>query len=389
VGTLLNDTADIRGSSSLLKKSSHPEMKKLLTLAIIAALAGGGWFAKKRDWFGLFQQSKETTQEDIPTAVAEKKDIDFSIQISGDVMPDTQLDVKTEVGGRIKALHVEPGDTVKAGDLLVEIDDMDILSELDSAKTEIDGATLSVTKSERNFERAKDLFESKLISQEAFDNLSSELDLARNSHTKAQKKMQLVQDKLTKTKVMAPTDGTVLTVPVVEGQVAIAAASVNSGTALMSIANLSKLIVETHVNQVDVSKLAIKQQVKLLAESLKDEEMQAEITFIAPVATIRNGIKGFTVRAAIQVVTTRMRPGMTVQMTIPIAHAGDAVSVPISAVFKGSGNSRVVYVRKGDKTERRAVKVGVSNTEHAQILQGVQLGEEILLNEPERAQKRG
>ena len=84
-----------------------------------------------------------------------------------------------------------------------------------------------------------------------------------------------------------------------------------------------------------------------------------------------------------------MRPGMTVQMTIPIAHAGDAVSVPISAVFKGSGNSRVVYVRKGDKTERRAVKVGVSNTEHAQILQGVQLGEEILLNEPERAQKRG
>jgi RND family efflux transporter MFP subunit len=364
-------------------------MKKLLILAIIAALAGGGWYAKTREWFGLFQQSNQTTQEDVPTAVAEKKDIDFSIQISGDVMPDTQLDVKPEVGGRIRALHVEPGDVVKAGELLVEIDDTDILSEMASAKTEIDGATLSVTKSERNFERAKDLFESKLISQEAFDNLSSELDIARNTHIKAERQMQLVQDKLTKTKVLAPSDGTVLTVPVVEGQVAIAAASVNSGTTLMSIANLSKLIVETHVNQVDVSKLSLKQQVKLLAESLKDEEMQAEIIFIAPVATIRNGIKGFTVRAAIQQATTRMRPGMTVQMTIPIAHAGDAVSVPISAVFKGSGNSRVVYVRKGDKTERRPVKVGVSNTENAQILQGVQLGEEILLNEPERAQKRG
>jgi RND family efflux transporter MFP subunit len=364
-------------------------MKKLLTLAIIAALVGGGWFAKSRDWFGFFQKTDSTELDDVPTALAEKKDIDFSIQVSGDVMPDTQLDVKTEVGGRIKALHVEPGDTVKAGDLLVEIDDTDILSELDSAKTEIDGATLSVTRSERNFERAKDLFEGKLISQEAFDNLSSELDLARNSHTKAQKKMQLVQDKLTKTKVLAPTDGTVLTVPVVEGQVAIAAASVNSGTPLMSIANLTKLIVETHVNQVDVSKLAIKQQVKLLAESLKDEEMQAEIIFIAPVATIRNGIKGFTVRASIQQVSARMRPGMTVQMTIPIAHAGAAVSVPISAVFKGAGNSRVVYVRKGAKTEKRPVKVGVSNTESAQILQGVHEGEEILLNEPERTQKRG
>ncbi len=364
-------------------------MKKFLVLAIIAALVGGGWFAKTRDWFGLFQKSNDNTQEDMPTALAEKKDIDFSIQISGDVMPDTQLDVKPQVGGLIKALHVEPGDVVKAGEVLVEIDDRDILSEQASAKTEIDGATLSVTKSERNFERAKDLFEAKLISQEAFDNLSSELDIARNTIIKAERQMQLVNDKLSKTKVLAPSDGTVLTVPVVEGQVAIAAASVNSGTTLMSIANLSKLMVETHVNQVDVSKLAMKQQVKLLAESLKDEEMQAEITFIAPVATIRNGIKGFTVRAAIQQVTARMRPGMTVQMTIPVAHAGDAVAVPISAVFKGSGNSRVVYVRNGTKTEKRAVKVGVSNTEHAQILKGVNVGEEILLNEPERAQKRG
>ena len=363
-------------------------MKKLLTLTVIAALAGGGWFAKSRNWFGLFKQEQTMEAADVQTAIAEKRDIDFSIQVSGDVLPDMQLDVKAEVGGRIKVLHVEPGDTVKAGELLVEVDDTDLLSEMDSAKTEIDGANLAVTKSERNFERAKDLFEGKLISQEAFDNLSSELDLSRNSFTKAEKKMQLVKDRLAKTKVLAPTDGTVLTVPVVEGQVAIAAASVNSGTTLMSIANLSKLIVETHVNQVDVSKLSPRQHVKLLAESLKDEEMKAEITFIAPVATIRSGIKGFTVRAAISQPSTRMRPGMTVQMTIPVAHAGDAVSVPISAVFKGTGNSRVVYVRKGTKTEKRPVKIGVSNTESAQILQGVQLGEEILLNEPERTQKR-
>jgi RND family efflux transporter MFP subunit len=200
--------------------------------------------------------------------------------------------------------------------------------------------------------------------------------------------MQIVRDQLSKTKVLAPGDGTVLMVPVVEGQVAIAAASVNSGTTLMSIANLSKLIVETHVNQVDVSKLAMRQQVKLLAEALKDEEMQADTMFIAPIATIRNGIKGFTVRAAIAKPTARMRTGITVQMTIPIAHAGDAVAVPVSAVFKGKGNARVVYVRKGTKTEKRAVKIGVSNTEHAQILQGLQLGEEILLTEPERATKR-
>ncbi|MEO6786580.1 MAG: efflux RND transporter periplasmic adaptor subunit, partial [Chthoniobacteraceae bacterium] len=363
-------------------------MKKILILAVIAALVGVTWFAKTRDWFGIFQP-EVAVADDAPTAVAEKKDIDFSIQISGDVMPDTQLDVKAEVGGRIKVLHVQPGDRVKAGQVLVEIDDTDILSAQATAKTEIDGATLAVTKSDRNFERAKDLFEGKLISQEAFDNLSSELDIARNLLVKAERQMQVVRDQLSKTKVLAPGDGTVLTVPVVEGQVAIAAASVNSGTTLMSIANLSKLIVETHVNQVDVSKLVLKQRVKLMAEALKDEEMRAELSFIAPVATIRNGIKGFTVRATISQPTARMRPGMTVQMTIPIAHAEDVVTVPVSAVFKGNGNSRVVYVRKGMKTEKRTVKIGISNTEHAQILHGLIVGEEILLNEPERGQKRG
>ena len=364
-------------------------MKKLLlTLAIIAALAGGGYFAKKREWFGLFKPDI-TVADDAPTVLAEKKDIDFSIQISGDVMPDTQLDVKPEVGGRIKVLHVQPGDLVKAGQVLVEIDDTDILSSQATAKTEIDGATLAVTKAERNFDRAKDLFEGKLISLEAFDNLSSELDIARNSLLKAERQMQVIRDQLSKTRVLAPSEGTVLTVAVVEGQVAIAAASVNSGTTLMSVANLSKLIVETHVNQVDVSRLALKQQVKLMAEALKDVEMTAQLTFIAPVATIRNGIKGFTVRAAISQPTVRMRPGMTVQMTIPIAHAGDVVAVPVSAVFKGTGNGRVVYVRKGMKTEKRPVKIGITNTEHAQILHGLNVGEEILLNEPERVQKRG
>ena len=264
-------------------------MKKLLLIATLAALAGGGWFAKKRDWFGMFKQSDAAAQDDVTTAASEKKDIDFSIHVSGDVMPDTQLDVKAEVGGRIKVLHVEPGTMVKAGEVLVEIDDTDIRSEMDSAKTE--GAKLAVTKAERNFERAKDLFDEKLIIQEAYDNLSSELDIAKNTYTKAEKKMQLVQDKLNKTKVFAPGDGTVLTVPVVEGQVAIAAASVNSGTTLMSIANISKLIVETHVNQVDVSRLTPKQKVHLVAFQLYENEDNriARLKQKKPVLRTRSG----------------------------------------------------------------------------------------------------
>jgi len=219
--------------------------------------------------------------------------------------------------------------------------------------------------------------------------LGLDKDDASNDLNKAQKKLQQVEDQLRFAKVVAMNDGTVLTVPVVEGQVIIAAASVNSGTTLMTIADLRKLLVQTHINQVDVARLELSQPVKLRAESLKDVEMEAAISFIAPVATVTNNVKGFDVQALIDKPSTRLRPGMTVNMTVPISHADDALSVPISAVFRGEGNKKIVYVRKEDNTtEKREVKVGVSNIEHAQILQGVSEGEQILLVEPDKAQKR-
>lgn len=362
-------------------------MKKFLTALAVLAI-GGGFYTYRQKSAASSAAAKMNGGQAGQISAAEKRDIDFAVQVSGDVQPATQLDVKGEVGGRILKLNVQPGVSVKAGQVLVEIDDRDILTELDSATTEIEGAKLTVDKTKRNFDRAKDLFTQKLISRETYDNLSSELALAENSLNKSERRKQLVQDKLSKTKVIAPGDGTVLTVPVVEGQVVIPAASVNSGTTLMTIANLTRLIVETHVNQVDVAKLALKQEVKLMAESIKDEEMGAVISFIAPVATVKNSVKGFTTQAIIDRPSKRLRPGMTVQMTIPIGHAEDAVSVPIGAVFKGDGNSRVVYVQNGDKTERRAVKIGISNMDFAEILNGISVGEKILLNEPERGARK-
>lgn len=357
-------------------------MKKLLILLAMAALAGGGWYAFKDK---LPNAKSEAVAANSLTAVAEKRDLDFSVEISGDVTPAFQLDVKPEVGGKLKALHVTPGQSVKEGELLVEIDDTDLLTEKGSAETEIEGAKLAMEKVKKNFERSRELYEQKLISREVFDNLSAEYHISENGLVKAQRKLQLVTDKLAKTRVTAPTEGTVLTVPVIEGQVVIAAASVNSGTTLMTIANLSKLLVETHINQVDVAKLELNQDVKLRAESLKDLELEATISFIAPVATVRNNVKGFQVQALIEKPSERLRPGMTVNMSIPIAAASDAISVPISAVFKGEGKKKVIYVRNGEITEQREVKIGVTNTDFAQIIKGVEEGEEVLLVEPHRA----
>ncbi len=360
-------------------------MKRIISILLLVLAAAGGWYGyTHRTTHGEAEVFAEKF-----LARAEKRDIASSVEVSGDVTPAFQLDVKPEVGGKLKVLHVEPGDTVKEGDVLVEIDDTDLLSEKDSALTEIEGAKLEMEKTGKNYERAKELYEQKLISREVYDNLSSEYALGENSLLKTQRKLQLVEDRLRKTKVLAPMDGTVLTAPVIEGQVVIAAASVNSGTTLMTIANLSKLLVETHINQVDVARIEANQTVKLHVESLKDAEMDAKISFIAPVATIKNSVKGFQVQALIEKPNARLRPGMTVNISIPIASATDVVSVPISAVFRAEGNKKVIYVRNGETTERREVKIGVTSTDFVQVINGVSDGEEILLVEPGRlAQKK-
>jgi RND family efflux transporter MFP subunit len=357
-------------------------MKKAVLFAVItSALVGGGWWGVQSGKFGS-KDKGEVAERFI--ARAEKRDIDFSVEVSGDVAPRFQLEVKSEVSGKIKALHVEAGDQVKEGELLVEIDDRDLLTEKQSVLTEIDGAKLEVDKDRRNFDRAKELFDSKLISREQYDNLSSEFEMAQNSLVRAQRKLEILEDKLRKTKVTSPMQGTVLTRPVIEGQVVIAAASVNSGTPLMTVANLEELLVETHVNQVDVARLKEGQEVKLRAESIKDSMMNGRIIFIAPQALPKNNIKGFQVQAIITNPNPRLRPGMSVNLTVPIDHADDALSVPISAVFKGEGNQKVVYVRNGESTERREVKVGVTNFDYAEIKSGLQDGESILLVEPDR-----
>ena len=362
-------------------------MKKILLIVLLAALVAGGiWLAPRA------KALRGTPEEVVPAkyiATVESRDIDYSIEVAGDVAPEFQLEVKTEVGGKIRALHVVPGQVVTRGEVLCEIDDTDLKNQKASAQTTIDGAQLAVDRAENNFQRGKALFAVKLITKETYDTLESDLALAKNTWMKAERQLQTIVDQISKTKVVSPTAGTVLSVPAIEGQVVVGAASVNNGTTLMTVADLSKLLVTTNINQVDVARLQLRQAVKLTVESVKEETMDGRVTFIAPVASIKSGVKGFEVKAMIANPSPRLRPGMTVNMTVPVAHASNALSIPVAAVFKNDSDQHVVYVL-GDmeKAEAREVTVGISNLEFAEIKTGVKAGDRILMVEPRLLEKK-
>lgn len=346
-------------------------------LIAVAALGGGGWYL-------LGGRAAADAKGEVPAsllATVERRDLSSKLLLSGEVQPASEQEVKPEVGGKVKEIAVQVGQNVKKGDLLVVIDDTDLLTEKRSAETAIEGAQLAADKDRGNYERAKELFDEKLISKEVYANLKADLDISENALLKSKSQLQTVEDKLAKTRIVAPFEGTVLDIKVTEGLVVTAAASVNSGTELMAFANLSKLLIVTNVNQMDVSKLSTGAEVSVNMQGDDSNAVKARIEFVAPLATVKNNIKGFEVQALIEDSKSPLKPGMSVSMTVPVGAAKRAISVPIAAVFK-QDNDRVVYVRKGEKTERRKVSVGLTTMSYAEITSGLNEGEEILLVEP-------
>lgn len=353
-------------------------MKAIWTSLVLVLLIGGGW---------LFYQTQlapdgdgEVGEEDIFTA--ERRDIENNLLLTGEVVPAFQVEIKSEVGGKLKALSATTGESKSKGDVLAVIDDANILIDQSAAVTEIEGAELQVEKNRGNYERARKLYEEKLISKEVFDNLRADYELSVNSLEKAKARLRTVEDRLSKTQILAPGDGTVLDVQVNEGQVVVAAASVNSGTVLMQFADLSRLLINSHVNQVDAQKLKPGQDIEVNVSGLDGPPIKATIEFIAPLATVKNNIKGFEVQALIHGNEGRLKPGMSVSMKVPVARASRAVAIPVSAIFQDGPKRSVVYVRKGGHTERREVEVGITDLYFAEIRGGLTEGEEILLTEP-------
>jgi RND family efflux transporter MFP subunit len=362
-------------------------------LGLLWAIAG--LFLVGGAGYGLwaFQEARAQKEKaEIPLnllAKASRENIETRLLLTGEVAPAFSVEVKSEINGRVESIHVTTGQAVKRGDPLLTIDDTDLLTEKSAAQTEIEGAQLEVDKRRGNYERAKALFEEKLISKEVFANLEADLKIAENNLVKAGARLQSVEDRLSKTRILAPADGSVLNINVNEGQVVAGANNVNSGVVLMNFADLSRLTIQTHVNQMDLGKVKVGDELLIRMPPPDETPVTARVEFIAPVATVRNNIKGFAVEAIISHPDERLRPGMSVSLTLPLGKAEGAIAVPVSAVFREDDGDRYVYVRQAGRTERRAVIVGISNFSYAEILEGLDEGEEILLAPPKDLTEKG
>ena len=368
-------------------------MKFVWIIVAAALLSAGGWWV----WRQAQRRNAEAPgARPTATAKVEARDISFSVDAAGDIGPADQVSVRPEINGRISELPVDIGDQVKKDQLLCLLDDKELRTEKETSLAEVAGANLQIVTSKLNhdkaaldFSRTKELFGNKLISKEEFDHaqnalalMANSIQVASNVLDRAQKSLGQVDERLSKTRITAPFDCTVLTRPVSLGQTVSGSAGFNSGTEVMTIANLNNMIVNAHINQADVTRLRTNLQVEIQVESVAGLKMRGIIERIAPQAVIKNGIKGFGTRVAIKEIDPRVRPGMTAVVDVPVASAENVLSVPLSAVFSERGE-RYVYVRKGeDEWERRTVDVGICDFSYAELQKGVAAGETIALELP-------
>ena len=372
-------------------------MKVFLSLLVVAGISVGGFLVWKQ-W--QRKQAEVADAKIVSIANVEARDISFAITAAGEIGPADQVSVRPEINGKIAELPVDIGDQVKKGQLLCRLDDTDLqteketqVSQIAGARLQIEAATLQVEKTEREFKRNDELFKNRLVAQDIFDNARTDHAVAKNSHQlamnalqRAENALKQVDDKLAKTRIEAPFDCTVLTRPVSLGQTVSGSGGFNSGTEILSVANLNDMIITAHINQADVTRMKNGQAVDVQVESVPGLKMKALVERIAPQAVIKNGIKGFAARIAIKELDPRVRPGMTSILSIPVASVENALSVPLSAVFTERGE-RYVYVKSDDEFEKRTVQIGISDLSFAEVQGGLQAGDVVALELPTNIKK--
>jgi len=252
----------------------------------------------------------------------------------------------------------------------------------------VERARLQLEKSQRDYQRAQELLQEKLISQEMYDDAKTTFELAQNSLESAQASLAKVQEQLTKTEVRAPFDCTVLTRPVSIGQAVSGSGGFNSGTEVLTIADLNNLVINAHVNQADVPRLKVSQEVEIAVEAVAGLSVTGVVERIAPQATFKNNLKGFAARILLQNPDRRVRPGMTANVKIPVDSAANVVAVPVVAVFTEKNEEtgereRFVYVKAGEMYERRLITLGVSDNFFAEIQAGLKPGDVVALQMPD------
>jgi HlyD family secretion protein len=373
---------------------------------------------------GLIAATRGGTKID-PSKLAkvERGDLAKSVVATGKVEPITKVEVKSKASGIVTKLYVDTGDRVKKGQLLAQLDKEEITAQVEQARAALQAAEANLTSSQADWKRAKvdaegpdvpllkraydralGMAKEGVVSQSDLDNADKNYQLALNKQNVAkaqvtvllakiaQSQAQVVQDQATLkqldeqlgyTDITSPIDGVVLSRDVEMGD-AVSSILVlgSSATLVMTLGDTSEVYVKGKVDESDIGKVYLHQPARIKVESFKDKTFNGVVTKISPMGVEKDNVTTFEVRVSINNPGGELKAEMTANAEIILEEHKNVLQIPEGAIMYDKDKKASVEVPDpGAKDGKRkvAVNIGISNGAKTEVLSGLKLGQEVVL----------
>jgi HlyD family secretion protein len=356
-------------------------------------------------------------------ATVERGTIARSVVATGKIEPITKVEIKSKANGIIKVLAVEVDQEVEAGTVLVELDRENLMARVREARATLQGARAAhlaaeaqfeksrveaegpeVAFARRSHERAKSLFDRKLIAQHELEEARTALDQAENRRraaesqlsvakarvseasanvAQAQATVERAEEELANATIRAPIRGRILARDIEIGSPVSSILNMGAAaTPVITMGDISRVFVRGRVDETEIGNLRLGQPARIRVETFKERVFQGRVTQISPMGVERDNVTNFEVRVSIDNPGNELKANMTANAEIVLEERPNVVLVPEAAItYDATRKAAVDLLDPSQRNGRRRVpiKVGISNGTRTQVLEGLSPGDRVVL----------
>lgn len=356
--------------------------KKALVIAAVAAIAAlAVW---------LLSGGKKEEKITFDTAAVAPANIMNSITATGTIEPVTSVTVGTQVSGIVNKLFVDYNSVVKKGQVIAELDKTNLMSQLNTAKTQLATAQSQLNYQTANYKRYKTLFEKGLVAADDFDNAKLSYTQAKEQVASAKEEVQRAQTNLGYATITSPIDGVVLSKSVEEGQTV--AASFSTPELFTIAQDLTNMQVVADVDEADIGDVKEGERVTFTVDAYPDDTFEGEVKQVRQEATTTNNVVTYEVVISAPNADLKLKPGLTANVTIYTAERKGVLSVPSKALRftpqkETVGKMKIVDVAnaknkvwtiEGNSIVAHKVNIGMTDGTNTQIVGGIAEGTKVI-----------
>ncbi|MBU2995193.1 efflux RND transporter periplasmic adaptor subunit [Cellulophaga baltica] len=342
----------------------------LIGLVCIAILAAIVFFMKKNS----------TPTKLYETATLEQKNITNKVVVTGKVIPEDEIEIKPQISGIIEKIYLEEGAKVNAGDLIALIKVVPNEQSLNNARGRISNANLALNNVKTEYDRNKKLFDKGVISSQDFNSIQLQYDQAKQELSNANTDYQIIRvgsasgSASANTNIRATVSGTILEIPVEEGDQVIESNNFNDGTTIATIADMNKMIFEGEVDEAEVGKLKLGMPLKINLGALDKTTFSALLKFIAPKGVEEDGAVQFRIEGDLEKKdSVNVRAGYSANASIVLEEKKDVLAIK-EALLQFDKETQEPYVeieKSENEFERKNLVLGVSDGIDVEVVSGL------------------